>query len=89
MMILTQVTTRFQHSGSCPLNTPQPRGVHTIRKRGDVPSGLCWLSSSLGEVNDKPQLASRAHNELLLCAAENPTCSADTRMLCRCIVSVA
>lgn len=45
--------------------------------------------SSLGEVNDKPQLASRAHNELLLCAAENPTCSGDTRMLCRCIVSVA
>lgn len=34
---------------------------------------LCWLSSSLGEVNGKPLLALRAINELPLCLAENPT----------------
>lgn len=72
MLFFTQVTTNFQHSGSCPLNTPQPHGAYTTMRREDFPTRLCWLSSSLGEVNDKPQLAFRAHNELLLCAAEPP-----------------
>lgn len=68
------------YSRSCLLNPPLPPAVCTGSRRDGSCRGC--LSSSLGEVHDKPLLAFQGANELLLRPAPNPTrCGASWELL--------